>query len=145
MKHIKFRLAIAAVPVLVAAAVMVFQCGPYIARFDVGFLEFMVNLKARALTLVEKAIEPYEPHREECEEMIKDLDRGFRNAVQKTANHLTIKQWEILSNPRGYLLGGFLEKWKQEGQLHAVFIGESKTIIAAAFDSLIRLENGKPR
>ena len=147
IKPLKSRNTVLAILVsaILVCSVLCGACGPVIARFDAAALETLVVLKARSLVLLEKAAEPYDRHRDECEEIVKLLEQAYHNAAQKADNGLAVKQWEMLKNPGGYLLGGVLEKWRQEGQLESAFCREAREIIAAAFDSMIGLENGKPR
>jgi hypothetical protein len=51
--------------------------------------------------------------------------------------------WDLLRNPEKNLLGGFLSRWKKEGQLGTTFISEAKIIVGRAFDQLAELESGK--
>ena len=59
-------------------------------------------------------------------------------------NRFTREQWEILADPTGHLLGGFLRKWETEnkGQSPAFLDGISENV-AAAFDKIIELESRK--
>jgi hypothetical protein len=52
--------------------------------------------------------------------------------------------WELLGDPNGNLLGGFLKKWETEnkGQSPAFLEGMGKNI-AEAFDKIIELERHK--
>jgi len=55
-----------------------------------------------------------------------------------------VKQWELLYNPEGNLLGGFLKKWETENQGQSpAFLDGVKKLVAAAFDEIIKLESRK--
>ena len=55
------------------------------------------------------------------------------------------KQWEIIRDPSGASLIGFLERWKREGKLGQEFVTEAKKVISDQLDTVIDLESGKPK
>jgi len=116
-----------------------------IAGYDPTSYKTATDLKAEALLLIEKAKDPPGPHTAE----IVSLRLKFRQAYEYEKgkgdrNRFTREQWEILADPTGHLLGGFLRKWETEnkGQSPAFLDGISENV-AAAFDKIIELESRK--
>jgi hypothetical protein len=58
-------------------------------------------------------------------------------------NEITLKMWDVILNPDGHLLGGFIKRWKNEKKLNAVFIQEEKKMVGEAFDQIAGLESHK--
>jgi hypothetical protein len=130
---------------LVFAGIIVYlsQCGGLIAKFDPIALENATSLKEEALSLMEKANEPYEQHQQEIKELETKLEQAYQYAKEKPKNTLSARQWEILKDPGKNLLGGFIKHWQESNQLSSTFIDEAKKVIADAFDTIIDLESGK--
>jgi hypothetical protein len=102
-----------------------------------------VNTKVDALALMTKAVESYTNHQNEVTEFVLELDKTYEYERGRPLNVDTIKQWDILRDPNGDLLGGFLKEWKEEGKLLPVYVERKKTQIGTAFDQIIQLESGK--
>lgn len=116
-----------------------------LTRYDPTSYKTATDLKAQALLLIEKATEAPAAHQRE----IDDLRVRVRQALEYEKgkgkpNQLTVKQWELLSNPSGHLLGGFLRKWEAEGRSqNPAFIAGASKNVSEAFDEIIKLESGK--
>jgi hypothetical protein len=102
-----------------------------------------VNTKVDALVLMDKAVEPYTNHRSDIAAFVTELQKAYEYERGRPLNKLTMAQWDILRDPSGDLLGGFLEEWKQEGKLMPVYVERKKAQIGKAFDQIIQLESGK--
>jgi hypothetical protein len=102
-----------------------------------------VNTKVDALALMAKAVEPYTNYRNEVAQFLIELDKAYEYERGRPLNTDTIKQWNILRNPAGDLLGGFLKEWKDEGKLLPVYVERKRAQIGTAFDQIIQLESGK--
>jgi len=102
-----------------------------------------VNTKVDALALMAKAVEPYTNYRNEVAQFLIELDKAYEYERGRPLNTDTIKQWDILRNPDGDLLGGFLKEWKDEGKLLPVYVERKRAQIGTAFDQIIQLESGK--
>jgi hypothetical protein len=92
---------------------------------------------------MDKATESFTLHKSEIENLKLDMEKAYEYAKAESKNEITTKQWEIVKDPNGNSLGGFLKKWEDEGSLSPVFITGAKKVISGHFDSIIRLEEGK--
>ena len=54
-----------------------------------------------------------------------------------------MKQWQILMDTNGHLLGGFLIRWRNNGKLKKAFIDDAKAIVDSSFSQIAKLESRK--
>jgi hypothetical protein len=101
------------------------------------------SLKVESLELIELATGDYADHQAAVEDLKTDLNKAYEYAKGRKKNEISARQWQILTDPNRNLLGGFLERWEQEGVLSKAFVDEAKILISDAFDSIIGLESGK--
>jgi hypothetical protein len=116
-----------------------------ITHYDPTSYQRATDLKAESLLLIEKAVDAPAARAAEIDALRLKLRQAYEYERGKgSPNVITVKQWEILNDPDGALLGGFLKKWQTEnkGQAQAFLDGVSKNV-GAAFDQIIRLENSK--
>ena len=114
-----------------------------IAPFSLTAYEQATSLKVESLSLMSKATEPYRNHREQALVLLERIDKAYEFARGRPDNEFTARQWEILKDPGGRLLGGYLRRWERDSTLRPVFIDEAKGLVADAFDTIIGLESGK--
>lgn len=114
-----------------------------IATFDKTAYDKATGAKAEALALIDTATEPYATRSRQAEAALLAVDKAYEYDRGRTLNKVTLKQWEILRNPKGNLFGGFVRRWKEKGALQAAYVEEKKPDIAEAFDQIIQLERGK--
>ncbi|MGD0820905.1 MAG: hypothetical protein ABSA71_09185 [Desulfomonilia bacterium] len=127
---------------LIGILTMIFACST-IAPFNKTADQQDLAIKAEALSLMDKATESFTLHKSEIENLKLDMEKAYEYAKAESKNEITTKQWEIVKDPNGNSLGGFLKKWEDEGSLSPVFITGAKKVISGHFDSIIRLEEGK--
>jgi hypothetical protein len=102
------------------------------------------SLKVDSLALMAKAYEPYAQHQAEVEALRLKIDKAYEYAKGLPNNTITTTQWEILKDPNGHLLGGFLERWRtSKTPLSAAYIADKQIQVGSAFDQIIGLESGK--
>lgn len=118
-------------------------CFPRIALYSPAAYREAVELKVEARLLVLKGTEPYRDHAEEAGKLMVRVEKAYEYAKGIPDNELTVKQWEILKDSGGNLLGGYLEKWKAEGTLGENYVVEKSRQMDLAFDQIIGLESGK--
>ena len=131
---------------LVAFCLTVFlllSCAPLIGPYSPTAYENATSLKAETLALMDKATQPYSEHEEEIERLKVEIDKAYEYVNGIQSNSISARQWEILKNPDGDLLGKFFLRWKERGTLSEDFIREFKRNIADAFDLIICLEVNK--
>lgn len=131
---------VALVLVLVAA---VGACTPLIGAYSPRAYEHATSLKAETLALVERADEPYRDHRQAAERLMIDLQRAYEYVRGVPRNAISARQWRLLVDPEGDLVGRFMRRWRDEETLSPVFIAEFRAILADAFDEIICLEANK--
>jgi hypothetical protein len=101
--------------------------------------------KAEVLTLIDKAGDPFSVRQAEVEAVLLTVDKAYEYDRGRARNDLTVRQWEILRDPAGHLLGGFVRRWRERGSLNPAYVSEKKPDIAEAFDQIIDLERHKPK
>ena len=105
--------------------------------------EYATTLKVDTMVLMDLATEPYSDHQSEISSLVIKLNQAYEYANGRPKNEISTTQWEILKDPEGNLVGGFLERWKEKSTLSSAYIQEKKQQIAAAFDTIIGLESKK--
>jgi len=111
--------------------------------FNQRSYEMATALKVDALELLNYASEPFSEHQDEIKLLKRNVEKAYQYAKGLPDNPETVKQWDILKNPNGFLLFGALNKWEAEGTLSPGFISSIQPQIEEAFDSIIELESGK--
>ncbi len=115
----------------------------YIAPYSQVAYQQATSLKVDALELMDKATEPYASHADEVQKLQTEMQKAYEYARGRPNNELSARQWQLLMNPDGHLLGGFLKRWKEQSTLSEPFIREAKGVISDAFDTISGLESGK--
>jgi len=118
-------------------------CAPLTARFDPVAYERTISLKVESLALIAKAGGPFDQYKDEVSALTKELEKAYEAAKGRSHNEYTTRQWEIMKNPQGNLVGGFFRHWEENGTLSPTMVAESQKLIAEAFDQIIGLEGGK--
>jgi len=114
-----------------------------IAPYSQAAYEQATTLKAEALILVSRATEQYSQHRIEAERVRLDMHRAYEYAKGRPKNEISTRQWEIVRDPEGNSLGGFLSRWEEDGVLSETFVAEARHVISDQLDQVIGLESGK--
>ncbi|OYW29629.1 MAG: hypothetical protein B7Z47_04580 [Chthoniobacter sp. 12-60-6] len=114
-----------------------------IAMYDKEAYKNATELKVDARNLMELASQPYSAHEKEAKDFQSKLDKAYEYDNGRIKNTITVKQWDILRDPKRDLLGGFLAEWKEEGALRPRYIQNKQVQIGRAFDTIIQLESGK--
>lgn len=120
-------------------------CVPSISLFSETAYQQAVELKIHSLQMMDLASEPFENHRNDIQALRHELLKAYEFAKGRPDNDFTTEQWEIMIDPEQHMIGGFLTRWEQEGNLSETFITSAKEIIAEGFDTIIGLESGKIR
>jgi hypothetical protein len=142
MKHLfGFRqITYALLPVLILFS---FSCRPGISLFSEQAYQQAVYLKTASLRFMDLAVEPFELHADEAEQLLFEIETAYEYAKGRPDNELSTRQWELLKDPERNLLGGFIQRWRDEETLSPAFVREARGVISDAFDSIIGLESGK--
>ena len=118
-------------------------CSSLIAAYSQTAYEQATSIKAESLVLMNKATEPYTQHAQEVAALMLSVDKAYEYAKGRPKNEISTEQWARIRDPDRNLLGGFVKRWKEQGQLSPVFVREAGAQIAVAFDQIIELESGK--
>ena len=113
------------------------------AIFNQKAYEQTTSLKVDALTLMDKAIEPYANHQAVIDGLKLNMEKAYQYCKGLPDNDETIKQWEIIKDPNRNSLMGFLNRWETQKQLKPDFINDAKGLVSDGFDAVIELESGK--
>jgi len=137
-------------PALLVFILFIFSCGPLIATFDQASYQHVTSLKVDALALMDKCKEDYSLHTKEVADFQLDMDKAIEYDKHRPNNGITSKQWEILNDPDGHLLGAFWILWRRDKVLDTIakkmgtsYFPAKKKQISEAFDQIAELESGK--
>mgnify|MGYP003974786991 CR=1 FL=1 len=122
---------------------MILSCSSMIAVFDQQAYLNATTLKAEASALMDQATEPYVNHTDEVRAFRIHIDAAYEYANGLPKNELTARQWKVLKDPEGNLLGGFFKLWGKNGTLLKGDIEANKKNILEGFDEIIKLEAAK--
>jgi len=118
-------------------------CSSLIAAYSQRSYENAVSLKVETLALMSRATTPYSDNRDRIERLSIDIDIAYEYVKGIDNNALAVKQWKILKDSDGKLLGKFFKKWEKKSTLKAFYINEFKGLVRDAFDEIICLEMNK--
>jgi hypothetical protein len=115
------------------------------SHYDPTSYKTATDLKAESLLLIQKATEPPGPYSVAIESLRVRLQQALEYEKGKgTPNSITVRQWEILLDPKGNLLEGFLRKWQADNKGYSeIFIEGVSKNVSDAFDEIIKLERHK--
>jgi hypothetical protein len=140
----KYRLERGPALVLVCAVFLVaFHGCSSISLFDQYAYTQATSLKVDALALMGKATEQAPMYNEAIEQLLIKVDKAYEYEKGRPKNEITTRMWDVLKNPDRNLLGGFVKRWREKGQLSQAFIDESKELVGEAFDLISSLESRK--
>ncbi len=115
-------------------------CDPLISSFSEEAYRNATSLKARSLALVVQSGEPYASHADDAETLLVDIDAAYEFLKGRSGNDDAVRQWEILRNPGGNMIGGFVALWQQSGKVSEFARNDAAAEISAGFDYVICLE-----
>lgn len=118
-------------------------CSALIGPHSPTAYENATSLKAEVLVTLEKANTPYSDNEAEVEGIKLKAEKAYEYVKGVPKNQLSTKQWEILKDPNGDLLGKFFKRWKERSTLSDALIKEYKKLASDAFDEIICLEANK--
>lgn len=125
-----------------ACLVLASSCST-IAGFDQQAYENATSLKVDSKNVMATATQSYSSQQTKVNALRTNLEKAYEYDIGRPLNQITIKQWDLLLDPKGDLLGGFLTEWKEEGTLKPGYVRSKQTQIGRGFDTIIGLESGK--
>jgi len=114
-----------------------------ISGFDRQAYIYTTSVKVDALNVMDLATSDYAAHSKEVKELQTQLQKIYEYEKNRPKNEITLKQWDILLNSEGHLLGGFLKRWETQKTLSKTFVNEAKKLVDKAFDQIAGLESKK--
>lgn len=116
-----------------------------ITTYDPTSYKNATDLKAESLLLVQEGTDSPDKHTDEIHKVEVELQQALEYEKGKgNLNSLTVKQWQLLADPNGLLLAGFLKKWQTEGNGQSqTFVNGAVRNISDGFDYIIKLEQHK--
>ena len=126
----------------IAVGLMLWSCTS-ISVFSPEAYKQAVDLKVESLSMMSFATMPYADFEDDVDFLKTELNKAYEFSKGRPQNEISTRQWEILINPDGNLLGGFLKRWEDEETLSEMFVTEMQSLVSDAFDTIIGLESGK--
>ena len=114
-----------------------------ISNFDQQAYIYTTSVKVDALNVMDLATTDYTAHSKEVKELQTQLQKIYEYEKNRPKNEITLKQWDILLDPEGHLLGGFIKRWEAQKTLSKTFVIEAKKLVDKAFDQIAGLESKK--
>ena len=125
----------------VAIALIVSACA--VSAFSQQALDFGVEIKAEALALMDEATNDFASHTGAVSQLRQRMDAALTLASGRSDNEESTRQWELMTDSSGNLLGGFLSSWEQRGTLSRSSIDEKKIQVSRGFDLIIETEDAR--
>ncbi len=124
------------------ASLLFISCSS-LSSFDQTTIDQASSIKIMALSLMDKATNPYTDFAPQVDELKNKLEEAYQYSKSRNNNDETTQQWEVLIKPDGHLLGGFLSRWQSKNKLSETFINQAKDLVRTGFDEIIEFENSK--
>jgi len=117
-----------------------------VAKKDPLSLQNAIDLKVESLALLDRATDPPDAHAAEIQDMQLRIQKALEYEKSRgELNAVSVQEWELLADPEGNLLSGFLKKWEADGKGRSpAFIDGVKSLVTKAFDQIIKTESAKP-
>lgn len=122
---------------------LLYGCSSLIGPYSPTAYENATSLKAEVLATLGKANTPFADNKDEVESIKLKAEKAYEYVKGVPKNQLSTKQWEILKDPNGDLLGKFFKRWKERSTLSETLIKKYKGLASDAFDEIICLEANK--
>lgn len=129
---------------LLVTALLLTSCAS-VPDYDQIAYDRGTQLKVDAIQVMSMAVEPARIHAKEISNLKLKMEYAYEYEKGKgDTNVFTIKQYELMMNPEGALLYGFLDRWQNsETGFSRYFITEASTLVEQGFDEIIRMEWNK--
>lgn len=125
------------------AIVFAAGCTPLIGAHSPTAYKNATSLKAETLAIMDKAKERYLDHKNKVEHVNVELNKAYEYVKGLPRNSISVRQWEILIQKDGDLIGKFFKRWEERSTLSTAYIDEFKPLVSDAFDEIICLEANK--
>ena len=133
---------VSAIRIVVISALLFTACSS-VSVYSPEAYKQAVDLKIESLNLMSYATLSYDDYQADVDYLWTELNKAYEFAKGRPDNKISARQWEILIDKDGNLLGGFLIRWDDENVLSQMFVDEMQLLVSDAFDTIIGLESGK--
>lgn len=123
--------------ILIVCLLVLTSCAPTYSPY---LYDQTSELKTQSLLLMDKATEPFSKYETKINLLKSDLESVSRQEQLRKSNQAKIKQWNLLLNPQGHLLYGFLHKWQQDTILSETFVNLERKLVGESFELLRETE-----
>lgn len=130
---------------LLVSIAFVIGCTPLIGAYSPTAYQNATSLKAETLAIMAMAKEPYAGHKDQVEQLNIELNKAYEYVKGQPRNSISPKQWKLLIDKNGDLIGKFFKRWQERSTLSDAYIGEFKSLVSDAFDEIICLEANKQK
>jgi hypothetical protein len=117
------------------------RCASTIAMYDQYAYAQVTSLKVDALQLMGKADQDYESNEKQITEIDIKIKKAMEYEKHRPKNEIVNNMWLKISDPKAYLYGAFIDRWRQKKKLEIAFIDDQKRIVGLAFDQIAELES----
>ncbi|MBK0326400.1 hypothetical protein I5535_03745 [Rhodobacteraceae bacterium F11138] len=132
-------LALILLPLVLAA------CDPLIGGYTAEAYKNATSLKARSLAMIDRAGRSYSSQQADVTALMTDIDAAYEFSKGLPRNGISARQWEVMRDPDGGLMGGFVAGWQRNHTVSEFFRDEKKRQIARGYDYIICLEVNKQK
>ena len=96
---------------IVSISLVIFSCTT-ISVFSPEAYKQAVDLKVESFELMSFATMSFGDYEDDVVYLKTELDKAYEFSKGRPNNEISTRQWEILIDPEGNLLGGFLNRWQ---------------------------------
>ena len=117
--------------------------GCALAPFSQESVDTATALRDQSAAVMALAVRPFEDHSDSVVQLQARLHVALAAEGTRWDNKESYAQWELLVDPQGALLGGFLTRWTEQGSLSQLYMNEKRTQVMRAFAIIIATEEAK--
>jgi hypothetical protein len=102
-------------------------------------LDKITTLQTDSVALVKNGTEPYSSHTQDIAKLDKEFKAAEQFAQKQPDSQILVKQFEIMNDPNGALLGKALADWQKKGTLTEGYILAAAPNIEDGYGEIIKL------
>jgi hypothetical protein len=110
-----------------------------VPAYNQAELDKVTALEADSVALVKKGTEPYAEHSSDIAKVNKEFEAAEQFAQKQPDSQMLVKQFEIMNDPNGALLGKALADWQKKGTLTEGYILATAPNIEDGYGEIIKL------
>lgn len=114
-----------------------------VALFSQRALDLAISIEQDATALMEQATNDFANHAADVDRLRQRVDSAVSLAASRPHNEESLREWQLMADPNGNLLGGFLSRWEQGTTLSRPFVDEKKIQVRRGFELIQQTEEAK--